>query len=432
MHQHDGSGPPDSASGTRTAMVCLSFVFAAVLGACVQTPTGEWVPIGQEPAKTTPPPPHSQAEPAPPVKQRKPKATGPMRAIWVTRFDYRTASDIQRIMANCQELGATAVFFQVRAAGTAYYRSRLEPWTDDLGGADPGFDPLEIAVSEAHDQGLELHAWVNVMPGWCGPRPPSNPRQLYNVRPQWFWYDQNGKRQPLTRRGSDEGWYVSLNPCLPEVRKYLVSVCEEIVSGYEVDGLHLDYVRFPNDEAPRGSDYPRDRETLALYKKATGKKPADDRAAWARWRTDQVSALVRDIRAMVRRARPRARLSAAVGPDPAEALTAHFQDGPAWLRNGWVDFLSPMNYTADVALFTRRADAWRQRAAGRPVVMGVGIYTHNAPAESVRQVELARQWRHGCALFSYAALFPPGAGGAQQARLDALRPVFARMAKDPS
>jgi len=340
--------------------------------------------------------------------------SGPLRAVWVTRFAYRTPADIAQVMDNCQGLGLNAVLFQVRGNGTVFYRSRIEPWSEAFGGGDPGFDPLEVAVREAHARGLELHAWVNVMPGWRGPNPPQDPRQLYNARPEWFWYDQKGRRQPLIQmiEGRREGWYVSLNPCLPEVRQYLVSVFEEIARGYAIDGLHLDYIRLPNDNAPRGVDYPHDPRTLALYREATGRAPADSRAIWDQWRTEQVSRLVYETRVMVRRVNPEITVSAAVNPDPVRAKAAYFQDGEMWAAKDWVDYLLPMNYTDDEATFVQRAQAWRRRAHGKAVVMGIGLHMTGTAHNAVRQIELADRWKGGFSLFTYSSLFaPPGGMG---------------------
>jgi uncharacterized lipoprotein YddW (UPF0748 family) len=314
-------------------------------------------------------------------------------------------------MENCEGLGLNAVLFQVRGNGTVFYPSHIEPWSEALGGRSPGFDPLEVAVREAHAHDLELHAWVNVMPAWRGPNPPQDPRQLYNAHPEWFWYDQKGRRQPLvqTIEGQPGGWYVSLNPCLPEVRQYLVSVFEEIVRGYDIDGLHLDYIRFPNDNAPRGVDYPYDPRTLALYQAATGRSPADNREIWSQWRAEQVSRLVYETRVMMRRVNPRMKLSAAVNPDPIRARTAYFQDGGTWTAKDWVDCLLPMNYTPDEATFVQRAEAWRRRAHGKAIVMGVGLHMTGTAHNAARQIELADRWKGGFSLFAYSSLFaPPG------------------------
>lgn len=342
--------------------------------------------------------------------QAAPRDDGPVRAIWVTRFDYRTAEDIKRIIGNCAEAGFNTVMFQVRGHGTAHYRSKIEPWAQELGGSDPGFDPLELAVQEAHARQVRLHAWVNVVPAWRGAKPPTDPNQLYNKRAEWFWYDQEGKRQALS------SFYVSVNPCLPEVREYLVDVLREVLSRYEVDGLHLDYLRFPNEPpaVPRGSkiDYPRDEKTLALFRTATGKAPDDDPEAWNRWRTEQVTRLTADVRAMQRRTRPTAVLSVAVGAVRDKALT-HFQDAQAWIEQGLLDWVMPMNYVAAPADFKLRLEPWMQAVRDRPVrlVSGLSIGAQqgkpplDAALQVQQQIEIAREASDSYCIFAYASLF---------------------------
>lgn len=326
-----------------------------------------------------------------------------IRAIWVTRWDYKSPADIQTIMENCRSAGFNTVLFQVRGNGTAFYRSKIEPWADELGGRDPGFDPLAVACREAHRRDLSLHAWVNVIPGWRGDKPPANRRQLYHAHPDWFWRDARGRRQPL-------GWYNSLNPCYPEVRDYLVSVMHEIVSRYPIDGLHLDYIRFPNEwneSYPRGArvpDYPRDPRTLAYFRQATGKTPDAAPATWNQWRTEQVTRVVRDIRAMMRRVKPAAKLSAAVGPIPKEARRNHFQDVRAWLAAGFFDAVYPMNYAADMRTFTKRLSEWAGRRPRIPVVTGI-MFDKRDGAIVVEQVRRARRSTKHFSAFAYNSLF---------------------------
>ncbi|QOJ15437.1 MAG: family 10 glycosylhydrolase [Planctomycetia bacterium] len=337
-----------------------------------------------------------------------PSALAEARAIWVTRFEYRTADDVRRIIRNCADAGFNVVIFQVRGNGTAFYRSRLEPWAVELGGRDPGFDPLAVACDEARARRVQLHAWVNVMPAWRGTQPPVDERQLYNRKPEWFWYDQEGKRQALS------SFYVSLNPCLPEVRQYLVEVFREIVAEYPVDGLHLDYIRFPSEPpaSPRGgkTDYPRDAVTLAIYKAETGRAPDDDVAAWKLWRTECVTRTVADIRAMMRQVRPAAVLTAAVISVRENGLNRH-QDAVRWVNDDLVDAAILMNYTDDPAEFDRRIDPWllaRQRGL---VIPGLNVGRHaNKPAEEAhaairRMMDIGVERTGTFAVFSYSALF---------------------------
>lgn len=332
--------------------------------------------------------------------------TGPdrtIRAIWVTRWDYKMPSDIAQVMHNCHTAGFNTILFQVRGNGTVMYPSKLEPWADELGGRDPGFDPLAVACHEAHRRGLGLHAWVNVMPAWRGKQAPTNPRQLYNARPDWFWRDDAGRRQPL-------GWYNSLNPCYPEVRRYLVSVMREIVAGYPVDGLHLDYIRFPNEwneSYPRGArvpDYPRDPRTLGMFRRQTGQTPEGNPQRWNQWRTQQVTQLVRDIRVMVKHVQPRVKLSAAVGATPSRAKAKHFQDCREWIAEGLLDAVYPMNYDQNMRSFQSRLDFWASMRARIPIVMGV-MFDDCHGRTVVEQVRRTARTGSHFSAFAYNSLF---------------------------
>ncbi len=341
----------------------------------------------------------------------KSSTAAPIRAIWVTRWDYKTPADIASVMENCRRAGFNTVLFQVRGNGTAFYRSTIEPWADELGGRDPGFDPLALACTEAHRRGLSLHAWVNVMPGWRGDKPPANPRQLYRSRPAWFWRDASGRRQPL-------GWYNSLNPCYPEVRRYLVQVMQEIVKNYPVDGLHMDYVRFPNEwhksylPGRRVPDYPRDPRTLAMFRRATGQAPESSPRLWDAWRTEQVTQLVRDIRAMISRVKPAALLSAAVGASPEEAKRRHFQDSRRWMAEGLLDAVYPMNYAGEITIFVKRLNAWSAMKTGVPVVMGV-MFDNRDWSTVIEQINRSLRYRPHFAAFAYNSLFERSIGKAR-------------------
>lgn len=337
-----------------------------------------------------------------------PRVTQPMRAIWVTRFDYQTPEDVTTIVNNCADAGFNAVVFQVRGNGTAFYKSRLEPWADELGGTDPGWDPLELACRTAHERGVELHAWVNVMPAWRGKTPPKNPEQLYNKHPDWFWYDQHGDRQALSN------FYVSLNPCLPEVRDYIVAVFQEIVANYDLDGLHMDYIRFPSEPPaiPRGSglDFPRDERTLTLFMGTTGKTPEEDPAAWNQWRTDCVTKLVADIHNMIRRTKPAVALTASVGAGRAESLR-FFRDDRRWARERLIDAAFPMNYVDTPEEFGQRLEDWLAEKPPIPLVPGLWFGRHRgqsveeATAAVKAQMDVAREKTGNFCLFSYGGLF---------------------------
>ncbi len=377
-----------------------SLTHILILGALVALGVVGCSRRGAPPARPTP---HTVADVRPAA------APLPIRAVWVARMHYHYADDIATIMRNCAHLGINTVLFQVRGDATVSYPSELEPWSREYGHRDPGFDPLAIAVREAHANKLRIHAWINVMPGWSGSKPPAIRSQLHYAHPEWFLHDAREHRQPL---GSG---YVILNPCLPEVREYITAVCGEIAANYAIDGLHLDYVRYAWETAPDAKQrYPRDSRTLALYRDETGQTPEDDPAAWDRWRAAQLTRLVGQIGLTLRRHLPDAELSAAVVRDPAAAYARYLQDSESWLRSGLVDVVMPMAYTAQIAEFSRDIDSYGAVASGARIVPGLGIYKAQQPDQIQAQLEYCRSRGGDFALFSYASLH---ATAADRARL---------------
>lgn len=353
--------------------------------------------------------------------QSGPKINEPIRAVWVTRMDYKTPEDIVQIMDNCATAKFNTVVFQVRGNGTVFYPSKIEPWAEKYDFTDPGYDPLQIAIDEAHKRDMELHAWVNVMPAWQGPGEPADPKQLYHAHPNWFWYDKDGNRQPTYHEvnGQKREWYVSLNPCLPEVRSYLVDVFKEIVKNYKVDGLHLDYIRFPNEPVVRGEvipDYPRDARTLELFKRDTGHTPESNPEAWNQWRTDKVNQLVADIHDMMRRTDSKKVLSVSAGSVRGNALR-YYQDAEQWMTSGTVDVVYLMNYTPDVDEFNNRIQPWLTVESDAALVPGLILRDQDTVEEEVdtarRQIEIAREHTGNFCVFAYSSLFERSRPGEQ-------------------
>lgn len=338
-----------------------------------------------------------------------------VRAIWVTRFEYQSEGEIRTILQNCAGLGFNTVLFQVRGQADAYYRSKLEPWAERLGGRDPGFDPLDVACREAHRLGLSLQAWVNAMPAWRGKTPPVDRTHVCYRHPEWIVVAPNGKRQAFNEH------YVCLNACLPAVRDHLVAVMKDIAARYPIDGLHLDYIRFIE------GDWSYDEKTLSTFRSVYGGSPEEKPAEWTAFRRASVSDLVRSIREAVRGARPEAVVTAAVFPT-AESRRKVLQDAEGWLKAGLVDGVFPMTYSdsdrdfrseieegdlllrapvgpgqARAGLRTKNGRAVETSSGLRTVCFpGVGAYKHQTAEQTIRQLEMCRG---GFALFSYSSLY---------------------------
>jgi uncharacterized lipoprotein YddW (UPF0748 family) len=348
-----------------------------------------------------------------------------IRALWVTRFDYKTAEDVEKIIDNAAGLHFNVILFQVRGNGTVFYPSKIEPWafeltsdSPDTVGKDPGWDPLKVAIERAHSRGVELHAYVNVFPAWRAQKyPPADSGQLWWTRPDWFMCDAAGRRMiPRDRSLNPKvgDWYSFISPGVPEVQDYLAELFEELVTNYEIDGLHYDYIRYPReitevekgyeDRVKKMGNWSYDPVSLARFAKETGVAAPDlDPAKWAQWRADQITETVRKISERVRKIRPNLIISAAVMADPDDAKATKYQSYVEWMQKGYLDAAITMNYTPDNELFTKRSRMLlNQRPKRGWVVPGMGLNTDKV----TQQIQITRNLRaDGFAGFAYARLF---------------------------
>jgi uncharacterized lipoprotein YddW (UPF0748 family) len=324
------------------------------------------------------------------------------RCIWVSRFEFNSAEDIEQIMDNCAGAGFTSVMFQVRGNGTVFFDSSRELWSEAHAYEHPGYDPLAVAVAAAHERGLALHAWVNLFPGWRGDPEKADPRQLIQARPDWFIVDEEGQPMAL------EANYYWLNPCLPEVRRYLASLCYEIAANYAVDGIHLDHCRF-SDRVAGAPPVPGDERSRQLFNMAHGVMPEDNPQLFERWKTESVTQSIDEISASLAALQNRPTLSTAVWREPQGAVARHNQDWAAWTRAGLIDAVMPMNYDKDEMRFEDNLYAAVEATSSVPVIVGIGAYLHDDPEQTIKQMNASIEaGGEGVAIFSYASIFDAG------------------------
>jgi len=327
---------------------------------------------------------------------------GEIRALWVTRWDFKTEKDIRRAVRWSAAVGFNRIFLQVRGRADAFYRSSIEPWGEEIGGRDPGFDPLQTAIEESQKTGIQLHAWINVLPAWKGNTPPRDPGHVLHRYPEWFIEDSNGKRHML-----DAADYTILNPCLPEVRSYLVRVVSDIVSRYAVDGVHFDYVRFVGKETAGEAEFPYDPRSLALFRKFAAGSPKTAPEEWERWKRASVNTVIYRLSKAVKEVRPKAVVSVAVLQDYGRARKKFLQDVVAWQSFPYLDEIYPMTYHESSADFAFYADAALRGMTAKKVIPGIGAHLHDRVSQTTRQIQVSRTLgAAGYCVFGFASLFP--------------------------
>ena len=357
-----------------------------------------------------------------------------VRALWVTRGSLTSPAAIRAMVRSASASGFNTLLVQVRGRGDAYFASRIEPRAQLLAGQPASFDPLAETIAAAGAEGLRVHAWVNVNLISSGADLPASRSHLVYEHPEWLMVPRElafelarldprspayvGRLARWTRARSTEveGLYVS--PVHPAAVDRLVSIIDELVSAYPLDGLHLDYVRYPS------SNFDYSRPTLSAFRtevesSLTGAErrrfgPRDMAelvgltdarpAEWSNFRRSRLNTLVMRLRTLIRVRRPALVFSAAVYPDPVEASTDRLQDWRTWLEHGLIDVVCPMAYTPDTAAFTAQIASVRQVAAGRPVWAGIGAYRLPS-SRTIENIEIARRLgADGIVLFSYDSL----------------------------
>ena len=277
--------------------------------------------------------------------------------------------------------GVNAVFANVVWGGCAHYPSKLLPGSATLRLYG---DQIAAGLAAAKARNMQYHVWMVL-------------GKLDGAPPDFVARMRKEGRLQVADTGVTRPW---LNPHHPSNRALLLGVVEEIAKNYPaLDGLHLDYIRLPDSQ----SDYsPATRLRFEAATKVKCKRwPAEVKAGgprnleFRRWRTADITALVAEIRAALRRANPRMKLSAAVYGAAAPDGGNIAQFWPDWLKAGTVDFLVPMNYTESPAEFANlvRTQVAYPGAAGR-ILPGIGVTADESrldPAEVARQVVLARQ-----------------------------------------
>ncbi|HEY9848028.1 MAG TPA: family 10 glycosylhydrolase, partial [Leptolyngbyaceae cyanobacterium] len=343
-----------------------------------------------------------------PIKQPE------IRAIWLDRGSIVQAGSEQglaKIFDRLAQAGINTVFFETVNAGYTIYPSQVAPEQNPL---TKGWDPLEAAVKLAHERGMELHAWVwtfaagNQRHNGILNQPPNYPGPILAAHPDWANYDRKGNMIPA---GQTKPF---LDPANLEARQYLIKLFDEIISRYKVDGLQLDYIRYPFQDPSRGETYGYGKAARKLFKEMNGVDPIQvspsNRALWQKWtefRANQVNSFVSEVAQLVRQRRSSLILSAAVfGYPEAERIQKLQQNWELWAKRGDVDLIVPMAYAQDTNRFAQLTQPWLSHPNLSATLVLPGILLLNLPEVSaIDQIQFVRDLPNGgYSLFAFEHL----------------------------
>lgn len=330
------------------------------------------------------------------------------RAAWVTTFSNldwpsnnrlstaKQQEEFIELLAHFKRSNINAVIVQVRAAGDAFYPSKLAPWSAWLTGTqgkapEPYYDPLAFMIEECRKQNMEFHAWFNPYRAVSHTKFSSvAPYHISKVHPDWFF---------------TYGETVYFNPGLPEVKNHILKIIAEVVNNYDIDGIHLDDYFYPY--TIKGLEIP-DFETYQTQKTSTEETIFD-------WRRNNVNDLVKRMGDTIKTLKPHVKFG--ISPyavwrnkkqDPLGSETLSGQtsfdnlycDTKKWMEQEWLDYIAPQLYwsiKSPYTSYTHLIDWWAGHPNKRHLYIGHAIYKLNKldkhsfeTAELVDQIYIAR------------------------------------------
>ncbi|MBA4311682.1 MAG: hypothetical protein C0417_03525 [Chlorobiaceae bacterium] len=311
-----------------------------------------------------------------------------VRAVWLTTVNSldwppslnaeEQRQSLKEMVRKLKEANFNTIYFQVRSRADAMYKSSFEPWAQQLTGVlgkDPGWDPLQFIIEEAHANRIEVHPWVNTYIAWTKKEPPSRtkPLHVFFEHPEWL------------QQVNGESWF---DPGNPAARDYILRVALEIVDKYDIDGIQFDFIRYPGKPLP-------DNETFKIY--GNGSRRDD-------WRRENINNFVKAFHDSAMNRKPMLKIGAAPigiyknfnGAKGQQSYSELYQDSRKWLSEGWMDYLVPQVYwssgtTAGDPDFNIIVKEWAANLSNRQIIVGVGAFKQDVFEEIPSLIDTTRQ-----------------------------------------
>jgi uncharacterized lipoprotein YddW (UPF0748 family) len=317
--------------------------------------------------------------------------SGQAKALWVVRTSLLSSASIDQMVSRTADAGFDNLFVQVCGRADAYFPSRVYPPAENCRELlDSGFDPLAYVIQKAHARGIKVHAWINTLLVWSNGKPPEDPGHVLNRNPEWMMTDRSGSSlarysQPLFKKLGIAG--VFLSPARQEVTAMLEEFILDLVSRYPVDGIHLDYIRYPMEtvdfspEARKGFQNIAGVDPRSLFQEADRIKTHNGEDAynrlleeWKAFRAEIITVFLARLAGKLNRLKPQLVRSAAVKPEIVSAFRLYGQDWPGWVRKGYLDMVLPMAYSTRPDVVYSQISQACEAVGGEKVWVGLRVY----------------------------------------------------------
>jgi len=321
------------------------------------------------------------------------------RAIWVPIWEISTSEKADSILTDLDNNNINQLLLQVRYRGDASYtpnktsnfysnnEKRYFAIKDSL------FDPLDYIISQCENSKLEIYAWVTTFIITGHKLENLDPEHVYFTKPEWVTCD-------FSQEKMDHETYMGayLDPGIPEVQEYTRNVLLDLISNYPLDGIHLDYIRYPD------SNYGFAKLAMEAYKRDVKFQDAD---AWQQWKEDQVTNFMKDLYSNIKKISPNTKVTAAVISNLDEA-ERYSQNWTKWLQEGYLDQAYLMEYSTSTSTIEKHLTFLSNYKLDKKIVVGLRCWStaYKYPAYKINEkIKLVKKRKYnGFALFSYTGI----------------------------
>ena len=331
-----------------------------------------------------------------------------VRALWVVRDYIITKVQIDNMLKFAMENNYNHIFVQIRGRGDAYYDSKLVSRTHLLKGNS--FDPLKYILNKTKGSSLKIHAWINVYYVWSSPQKPINNNHVLLNHPDWLDNnipDQMNVKVMLDKMRKDrkingEGFYLA--PTHPEVDAHLQNIITEILQNYRLDGIHFDYIRYHN------TGWGMNPTGLKFFLNHSNSMPGlpslsiQDKPSFSEFKRQAITNFIKNASTRIRAYQPDCIVSAAVKPNINNAKNNFGQEWDFWLKNSYIDWAVPMNYSGKSSIFEKNIEIIISNIPKRyinRIIMGIGAYNQDSNSAGKKIATTGKYDFGGISIFSY-------------------------------
>ena len=336
-----------------------------------------------------------------------------IKGVWVTRWELYSPEKIESIVDSLSIANVTDAYVQIYGSGYAFFNSKIAPvkYKD--------FDPLEIFIQKAHSKNIKVHAWVNLLYMWDRREMVDDDKHILKRYPTSVLVDDKNislldYSLEMIKERNIEGFYVS--PSSDIVKDYILFLIDEVLFNYNIDGIHLDYSRFPGREFVydiflRSNFIQKFLVDPFEIKSENSLKIFGEKGVnallneWQNFPKEELKSLIKEIYFLVKNHNPNIQLSSAVFADVDIASSNYYQNWWEWLNEGCIDYVVIMAYSPSISVLKKQLDKIQNKTTLSKVVVGVASYNQTVYNMSNNVRELYNYPVLGFCIFSNQSLF---------------------------